>query len=136
MREVGIDIQADPVKCHPSPQPHADGGDLALVSAARRHPNADAAAATLAHHVEACQGADKPLLEVADIGTRIGLSLLEIEHDVAHALAWAVIGVLTAAPGFEDREARIDEIRVLGAASGGVERRMLQQPDLLASLTQ
>ena len=54
---------------------------------------------------------------------------------IADALAGPVIGVAPAAPGRVDREAlRIEQLGRVGAGAGGVERRMLEQPDQLARL--
>ena len=70
---------------------------------------------------------------VADIAAQVGPAALQVEHDIADPLARPVIGVLAAAPGGEDREAvRRQQIGRLGAGAGGVERRVLEQPDQLA----
>ena len=57
----------------------------------------------------------------------------QVEHGVDHALAGAVIGVLPAAARDVDGKAHgLQEVLRPGAGAGGVERRMLQQPDQLA----
>ena len=67
----------------------------------------------------------------ADIGAHVGPAALEVEHHIGDPLAGSVIGELAAAPGAKDREARVDQVAVLGAGAGGVERRMLEEPDAL-----
>ena len=59
--------------------------------------------------------------------------LLEVEHQIADALARAVIGVAAAAAGLVDREAeRIEQLGRVGAGAGGEQGRMLEQPDAFA----
>src|SRR5262249_36938487 len=56
-------------------------------------------------------------------------ALFQVQHDVAHTLSGAVIGVLAATPRLVDRQPmRVEEIAGLRAAAGGVEGRVLQQP--------
>src|SRR5579883_25360 len=52
MREIGIDIEGDAVKADPMAHADADGGDLLLAALALVDPDADAARAPLARHVE------------------------------------------------------------------------------------
>ena len=67
------------------------------------------------------------------IGVQIAAARLEIEHGIGDALARPVIGPLPAAPGAVDRQqGGVGQIGILGAGSGGIERRVLQQPDQLA----
>ncbi len=95
------------------------------------HPDADAVVAPLAAHVEGGERADDPFLQRGDEGPHVRLAPVEVEHHIGHPLAGAVIGELPAAAGLVDRKARLDQFLRLGAGAGGVERRMLQQPDLL-----
>ena len=67
----------------------------------------------------------------ADIGPHVGPAALEVEHDVSDPLPGSVIGELAAAAGAMDRKAGFDEVALLRAGSGGVKRRMLDQPDAL-----
>src|SRR5690242_21592153 len=99
MREVGIDIESDAVEAHPMAHAHADGGDLALAAAELGDPDADPAGPPLAVDVEERQRADEPFLEPLDIAPEVGAAALQVEHDVADALARPVIGVLPAPAG-------------------------------------
>jgi hypothetical protein len=68
-----------------------------------------------------------------DERAHVAAALVEVEHDVGDALAGPVIGVLAAAADLENgKTIRRDQVLRLGAGAGGVERRMLQQPDQLA----
>ena len=93
------------------------------------HPHPDAVLAPFALHVEGCKRADDPLLEAGDIGAHVRPAPLEIEHHVSDALARSMIGQLPAAPGGEQWKARLQEVGLLAAGAGGVERGMFQQPD-------
>ena len=95
------------------------------------HPYADAIVPPLAAHIERPEGADDPFLQGDDEGPHVGLAPAEVEHDVGHSLARAVIGELPAAAGLVDRETGVDHLLRLGARSRCIEWRMLQQPDLL-----
>ena len=76
---------------------------------------------------------DQPGFERRDEAPQIGLAPLQVEHDIGHALAGAVIGELPAPPAAMHRESlRRDQVLVAGRGAGGVERRMLDQPDALA----
>ena len=96
------------------------------------NPDADPVLAPLAGDVERRQGADDPFLERGDEAAQVRAAALEVEHHIDHPLAGPVIGELAAAPGRVHREACLDQLGGLGAGAGGVERRMLDQPDELA----
>ena len=132
MRKLRRDVDRDAVQRYPLAHADADGGDLVLAAFATlrpAHPNADAVLAPLATYVEDCQRSDDPFLQRGDEGAHVGLAPVEVEHDVGHALAGAVVGELAAAADVVHRKARLDQLRRLRAGTGGVERRMLQQPD-------
>src|SRR5262245_32492616 len=112
MFELRFDVESDAVEADPFAQPHADGGDLVFARPARAfalHPNAHAAVAHFALHVEARQRADEPAFEISDELGHVALTLAQIDHHVGHALARAVIGELAAAPGLEYGKAVGDE---------------------------
>src|SRR5260221_3864153 len=118
---------------HPAAHADTEGGDLVLAPAPEKvraavDPDADAAVAPLAAHGEARQSRDDPRLELADEGADVLLAAREVEHHIGHALAGPVIGVLAAATGLVDREARLDQVARFRRRAGGVERRMLEQP--------
>src|SRR6185437_1722403 len=132
MREVGIDIEGDAMEGHPVAHAHADGGDLALATARLGDPDADSPGPALAVEVEERERADEPLLEPLDVAPEVGAAALQVQHDVADALAGPMIGVLPAPARAIDREEPgIDQVRGLGAGPGRVERWVLQQPDQL-----
>jgi hypothetical protein len=92
-------------------------------------PHADAILAPFAAHVEARKRSDQPFLERCDEAAHVRHPALEVEHHIGDALAGAVIGELPAAPDRMHREARVGEVLRPGAGAGGIERRVLQQPD-------
>jgi hypothetical protein len=115
---------------------HADRRDLVLASVAARHPDADPALAPLGAHVEAGEGADGPVLEIGHEAADVLLAGAQVEHGIDHPLARPMIGVLPAAPCDMNRKAhRLQQVGRLGTGAGGVERRMLEQPDQLAGPT-
>ena len=135
--EIGIDVERDAVQRRPAPHAHADGGDLVLGRFAQRRrrlvgprdPDADPVLARLADDVERLQRLDQPAFERGHIGAHVGPAALEVEHDISDPLPGSVIGELAAASGAMDRKTGFDEVAVLGARAGGVERRMLDEPD-------
>ena len=74
------------------------------------HPDADAIVAALAAHAEGGQRADHPFLDRGDEAADVRRPALQIEHDIADALARTVIGELAAAAGDVDRKARLDQL--------------------------
>ena len=68
-----------------------------------------------------------------DEAAHIRRAALEIEHDIADALARPVIGELAAAAGHVDRKARVDQFGRLCRGAGGVKGRVLEQPDQLGA---
>ena len=80
---------------------------------------------------EFLQRGNDPALQITDIlfNIRKFLTLLKVKHHINHALPRPVIGVLAAPPGLENRETRVQQIGVLRAGPGGIESRVLQQPD-------
>src|SRR5277367_6812298 len=116
MRKLGLDVERKAVQRYPVPHPNADGGDLVLELVAPiactfvrpRHPDADPVVAALAAHVEGRERANEPFLDRGDEAAQVGRPALEIEHDIADALAGPMIGELAAAAGHVDRKARLD----------------------------
>ena len=141
MREVGLDVDRDAVEADPAPDPDADRRDLVLGRAAVRlrrpvrphHPDPDPPGPPLAADREGRERADHPLLQPPDVGAHVAPAAVEVEHRVGDALARPVVGVLAAAPRAIDREA-VGREQVLRPRrrAGGVERRMLDEPDELA----
>ena len=102
-------------------------GDAGLSGRATQTPTR--ALARLAHDVERFQRLDQPAFERGHIGSHVGPTALEVEHDVSDPLPGPVIGELAAASGAMDRKTGFDEVAVLRARAGGVKRRMLDEPD-------
>jgi len=84
----GSRLIAMPWNRHAVPHANAERRDLVLAPL-MPHPDADAAVAALALHVEARQGPDDPGLEVVHISSQVAAARGEIEHHVADALAGA-----------------------------------------------
>jgi hypothetical protein len=59
-------------------------------------------------------------------------ALRQVEQHVGDPLARSVIGVTSAAAGFDDFETRVEQLGRGCAGSRGIDRRMLEQPDELA----
>ena len=86
--EVGGDVQRDAVEGDPAANPHPDRRDLGLAAAVGRHPDADAAVAAQARDPEFGEGADQPLLEIADEAAQVhAFARRQVEHDIGHPLA-------------------------------------------------
>ena len=86
-------------------------------------------------NAELGQRIDHPLFERMDEAADVFAALFEVEHDVADALAGAVIGIAPAAAGIEHRQAeRVDELGRVGAGARGEQRRVLEQPDAARAL--
>ena len=67
-----------------------------------------------------------------DEGAHVAAAAAQVEHHVGDALAGPVIGELAAAPAAVDGQAlRIEQVLGPRAGAGGVERRVLEQPDEL-----
>jgi len=99
----------------------------------------DPAVAALAPDIEPRQGADHPFLEPPDMAPHIApprtqFGLVEVEHHIGDALAGPMIGELPAPTCAVDRKARLNQLFGFGAGAGGVEGRMLEQPDELGAL--
>ena len=60
----------------------------------------------------------------------------KVEHDIGDALPRPVIGPAAAAAGAVDRQtARVEQFLVARAGAGGIERRVLEEPDELGCRT-
>src|SRR6185312_1267999 len=135
MREIGIDIEGDAMEGHPTAHAHADSRDLALAAVRLGDPDADPSGSTLTLDVEEREGADEPFLEPLDIAPEVGAAALQVQHDVADALPGSMIGILPApARAVHWEEPGVHQVGRLGAGAGGVERRVLEQPDQLRRL--
>src|SRR5439155_21150548 len=116
----------------PTSNPHANRADLRIHPIVF-NPNSDPARNTISRDIKAIERIDHPALERMDEAADILAALLQVEHNVANALAGTMIGIASAAPGNIDRKAlRIGQLGRVRAGACGVERRMLQQPYELA----
>ena len=132
MRQIRIHIQRHAVQRHPLLHANANGGDLVLVPAALfvpAHPNANAILAPFGAHVEGGEGTYDPFLERGDETADIRTAPPEIEHHVSDPLARPMIRQLAPAPAGMDRKTRLDCVGRICTGAGGVERRVLQEPD-------
>ena len=135
MAEVGIDVQADAMEAYPTPQLHADGGHLVFAPVALRHPDADAALAHLAGDAQPGQRANDPGLQRLHERPHVATARRKVKHHVGHSLARPVVRELAAPPGAEHREPPwVQQVGGPGGNAGGVERRVLEQPDQFARL--
>src|SRR5690606_14757433 len=115
MAEIRRDVERYAVEAHPTGNAHPNGSDLVLAVGSffrAPHPDPDTVSvAPLAAHVEGSERVDDPALETLDIAAHVAPALPKVEHDIGHALAGPMIGVLPAASGLENREAlRLKEI--------------------------
>src|SRR5690606_25201373 len=137
MGQIGFDIDRNPVKTDPSAQFDADCGDLVFARRAirqrrpfgARHPDPDPALPDFSGNAEFCQRPDDPGFEIRDKASDVTTPAIEIKHHIGDALPRSVIGILPAAPRLKHRKARLQQILGPGTGSGGIKRRMLDQPD-------
>ena len=129
--QVRIDVHRKAVQRDPAPHAHADRPDLRFPRG-RVNPDTDAPVDRARSDAELRQRADHPLFECVDVAPHVAPAFVQVELDIADPLTGAVIGVAPAAPGLVDGKARIDQLGRIGAGAGGVERRVLEQPDPLA----
>ena len=80
-------------------------------------------------HAKLGERADDPFLDRSNEAAHVGRAALEIEHDIADALAGTVIGELPAAAGRIHGKARVEELVRPGGGAGCVEGRVLEQPN-------
>ena len=87
--------------------------------------DADLARVTLAFDAEARRASRSASLRAQETkALHVAAARRQIEHDIGHALAWAVIGEAAAAAGPEHREpAGREQLARIGAGAGGVDRR-------------
>src|ERR1700733_1114603 len=111
MVEVWRDVQRHAMPAYPAGYSHADGGDLCLRAGGwLGDPDADAAFAPFTTHAEAGKGTYQPFLQAVDEAAHVArrhraVRAREVQHDVGHALAGAMIGPLPAATGGEGGKA-------------------------------
>jgi hypothetical protein len=92
--QVGRDVERETVRCDPSADVHADGGDLALA-----YPDARQLRNTARLDAEIRQSIDQRLFDSPHVGPHVALPLAQIEDRIADDLSWAVIGDVAAAVG-------------------------------------
>ena len=140
MFQIRFDIDRYAMEADPAAQPDADGGDLVLGRRSvgqggrlrPRDPNADTVLTALALDIHAVQRIDHPGFQCRDEGPHIAAAALEIEHDIGDPLSRPVIGVFAATARPVNRKpARRQQVRLIGAGSCGIERRVFDQPDQL-----
>ena len=113
-RQIGGDVQREPVQRHPAFDRHANRGELALGGGV---PDAGPARLARPREPEPRQRLDQRLLEVAQVDVQIALVLAQQEDRVADELAGAVVGDVAAALDLEERRvAEVEQVVALGAA--------------------
>ena len=96
-----------------------------------RDPHADALLAPLAAHVEIRERADQPFFKGRHEQPHVRPPLLEMQHEIDHALAGTMVCELATPSGLVDREARRDQAIGLRAGARRIERRVFEQPHQL-----
>ena len=97
------------------------------------HPDTDPAVERLGLHAELGQRLDDQRLQRRHVGAHVAEAAADVEHDIADALAGAMVGELAAAAGaVHGKAGGVEEVALPGAGAGGVERRVLEEPDQLA----
>ena len=138
MTQIGLHIQADPVKADPFADLDPDSGDLVLAAPARApalDPDPDPAVTDPGLDPEGGQGPHQPLFQPPHEGAHVAAALVQVQHHIGHPLSGPVIGELPAPTGPVHREpARIQQIGVPARYPCRIEGRMLQQPDQLRSV--
>ena len=130
--EVWCHIDGNAVVGDPLAYPHADGGHLVLPACAALDPKADTALAPLRLHSKRRHGAGDDFLKAIDKLAHVTPAFLEVEEEVDHALAGAVVGILPAAPGVIDREpVRVHEVSRVCTGTRGIKRWVFKEPHKL-----
>lgn len=129
MAEIRVDIDRKAVHRHPFADADPDRANLGFPPVRRVAPDADPAIHRPCAHAKFCQRRYHPVFQCMDEAADIRVAILQIEHDIAHALARAVIGMAATAPGLVDGESLAEQFDRIGAGPRGIERRMFQQPD-------
>ncbi len=129
--EVGVAVEREAVHGHAAGDPYADRGDLALGPAGTarrvgRHPHPAAALDPAGRDAECVAHVDECRLEPAHVGDHVD-RVGQGDDRIADQLTGPVPGDLAAAVDVDDRSAVERTLVRLGAASRGVDRRVLQQ---------
>src|SRR5690606_35436550 len=128
----GVHLEGEAVKGHPFADAHTDGGDLVLAAqplVGATDPDADPAFAATGSDSMGGEGLDDPLLEALHETADVAAALGQVEHAIGNALAGAMIGELPAAPRRIARKTGIEQVFGAGRGTGGIERRVFQEPD-------
>src|SRR5579871_6055958 len=99
MRQIRFDIERKAVQRHPARYANPDRGDLvfkAVTLVRPPHPDADPVVAPFTTNVEGGESSDDQLFNGGDEAAYVRRAAPQIEHQVADALAGAVIGELPA----------------------------------------
>jgi hypothetical protein len=90
--QVGRDVQGETVRCDPSADVHADGGDFALA-----HPDARQFRNAARLDAKIRQSIHQHLLDGAHVGTHVALPFAQVQDRIADDLSRPVIGHIAAA---------------------------------------
>src|SRR5262249_61890011 len=104
-----------------------EGGDLVFEAVSLfgpSHPDADSIFAPLGADTEGSQGLYDPFFQCGDETPYVWAATSQIDHDICYALSRPVIGELASATAFVDGKTSVDNVGVVRAGAGGVERRV------------
>ena len=87
---IEVDVEGEAVRGHPARHVDADGGDLARALA--RYPDAGQAVDTLRVELEACEGLNRRLLEVAAVALDVLAVKPQVEDRIADELSRPMVG--------------------------------------------
>ena len=135
VREVRVHVDRNAVQRHPLFHADTDGGNFVFVSFAflrPPHPDANSIFAPLGTHAGGSQSPYDPFFQRGDEMPHVRPATSQIDHDIGHALSWPVICELTSTAALVDGEASVDHVGWVRAGAGGVEGRVLQQPNELS----
>ncbi len=134
MRQIRRQIDRKAVHRHPAPHAHADRADLGFATVDIPRPDADPALCAPGIDPDVAQRGDHPAFERLDETADIAFTLSQIKQHIADPLSRPMIGVASAATGFDHFEARVEQLARHRAGPGGVDRWVFEQPDQLLRL--
>src|SRR5437868_13774382 len=118
MRQVGCNVEREPMKRNPAFDPHPERADFDLARSVA-YPNADPAFCAMRRNTQFFERVDHPPFERVDEAANILSAFFEIEHHIADALTRSVISIAAAPPGLVNRKLlRVGELRDVRASAG------------------
>lgn len=124
-------VQGKAVHSDPLAHSYADACNFAIL-----HPYAGEARAPSSGHSVVGEGGDERFLQGAEVGMEILAVVSQVENGVAHQLARAVVGGLTAAVDLNDGMRKVNRFAkaaLVASAANGVDGRMFEEEDCLST---